>query len=170
MLLWIARHVFCETPIVRRRSETSTDLGPWRVPWPAWLPRPRSGSRPAYIAATRSIRTTDGVTCPIRTGFRPHQFFVRMNAVTGTTAKWGTAARPTWKRRLSAKPPRRRVDPRFHQINGLATFCNELAIWSVTPPWGSLRIYTRAGYSRQSSLHDKCRFRALWRLGADWSP
>jgi hypothetical protein len=71
---------------------------------------------------------TDGVTWPIRTGFRPHQFIVRLNAVTGTTAKWGIAARPAGKRRLGAKPPRRRDNPRFHQINRLATFCNELAI------------------------------------------
>ena len=93
--------------------------------------------RPAYIAATRSIRTTDGVTCPIRTGFRPHQFIVRMIAVTGTIAIWGIAARPTSKRRLSAKPPRRRDDPRFHQISGLSHFLQRIGY--LKPSGRSLR-------------------------------
>jgi hypothetical protein len=68
------------------------------------------------------------VTWSIRTGIQPHQIIVRLIAATNTTSKWCIAARPTSKRRLGAKPPGRRDNPRFHQINGFAAFCNELAI------------------------------------------
>jgi hypothetical protein len=63
------------------------------------------------------------VTCLIRNGFRTHQFIVRLIAVIDTIATWGIAARPARKRRLGAKATRLRDDPRFHQINGLATAC-----------------------------------------------
>jgi hypothetical protein len=57
------------------------------------------------------------MTCPIRSGFRPRQFIVLNIAVTDTISKWCIAARPTRKRRLGAKPPGRRDNPRFNQIN-----------------------------------------------------